>query len=256
MSGYQTQQERIAVPGVDDLIIRSLLDREQFFDPDGDADRIGICSAAWPMFGLLWPSGAHLAARMAIHPVSPRERILEIGCGLALASLVGHRRGADVTASDWHPLAQSFLQENLRLNNLGPMKYRHAGWNAAGSLRDGPGGPPPGAPRGQYDLIIGSDLLYERDASGALAGFIAWHASPAAEVWIIDPDRGNWPAFNRHMAAEGFGGRQQRLDRPGAAGVAAFKGRLLVYRRAIARDSSADRTRIPAHSSSSSNSST
>ena len=47
-------------------------------------------------------------------------------------------------------------------------------------------------------LIIGSDLLYERDTDGALAGFIACHASPAAEIWIIDPDRGNWPAFKRH----------------------------------------------------------
>src|SRR6266850_1922734 len=118
MPGYRTKQERIAIAGVDDLIIRSLLDRQQFFDPDGDADRVGISSAAWPMFGLLWPSGSHLAARMALHPVSAGERILEIGCGLALASLVGHRRGADVTASDCHPLAQAFLEENLRLNQL------------------------------------------------------------------------------------------------------------------------------------------
>ena len=94
MPGYATKQEVIAIAGVDDLIIRSLLDRLQFADPDGDAERLGISSALWPLFGLLWPSGAHLAARMAEHPVSPTERILEIGCGLALASLVGHRRGA------------------------------------------------------------------------------------------------------------------------------------------------------------------
>ena len=60
---------------------------------------MGISSAAWPLFGLLWPSGAHLAARLALRPVRSGERILEIGCGLALASLVGHRRGADVTAN-------------------------------------------------------------------------------------------------------------------------------------------------------------
>jgi predicted nicotinamide N-methyase len=260
MPGYQTKQERIAIAGVDDLIIRSLLDREQFFDPDGDADRIGISSAAWPMFGLLWPSGAHLAARMALHPVSSGERILEIGCGLALASLVGHRRGADVTASDCHPLAQAFLEENLRLNELTPMKYRHGHWNAAARPAPGPpawqGRPAPCVVRGHYDLIIGSDLLYERDANGALARFIACHASRAAQIWIIDPDRGNWPAFNRRMAANGFLEREERLDRPAAAGVAAFKGRLLVYRRAMARISSLDGTGLPAHSSSSTSSST
>jgi predicted nicotinamide N-methyase len=256
MPGYQTKQERIAINGVDDLIIRSLLDRRQFFDPDGDADRIGICSAAWPMFGLLWPSGAHLAARMALHPVSSDERILEIGCGLALASLIGHRRGADVTASDCHPLAQTFLEENLRLNGLTPIRYRHGHWNAAPRPPARQGKPAPCVVRGHYDLIIGSDLLYERDANGALAGFIARHAAPAAQVWIIDPDRGNWPAFNRQMAANGFFGREERLDQPPAVGVAAFKGRLLVYWRPSARGSSLYGTSLPTHSSSSTSSST
>ena len=193
---------------------------------------MGISSAAWPIFGLLWPSGAHLAARLALRPVRSDERILEVGCGLALASLVGHRRGANVTASDRHPLAESFLEENLRLNDLGPMKYRHGDWSVPES--------PPGqedAPRhriveGLYDLIIGSDLLYERDADAALAGFIARHTSPAGEVWIVDPDRGNRPAFNRQMADEDFLLREERLDSPAALGVAAYKGRLLVYQRA------------------------
>jgi hypothetical protein len=46
---------------------------------------------------------------------------------------------------------------------------------------------------GAFDLIIGSDLLYERDAGGLLAAFIGRHASPAGEVWIVDPDRGKPP---------------------------------------------------------------
>ena len=125
MPGYQTKQETIAVAGVADLVIRSLLDRQQFADPLGDAERLGISSATWPLFGMLWSSATHLAARLALRPVLAGERILEIGCGLALASLVAHRRGADVTASDCHPLAGAFLRENLRLNGLLPMKYRH-----------------------------------------------------------------------------------------------------------------------------------
>lgn len=234
MPGYQTKQERVAIAGVDDLVIRSLLDRQQFFDPRGEADRLGISSAAWPLFGVLWPSGAQMAARMALRPVRSTERILEIGCGLALASLVGHRRGADVTASDYHPLAERFLEENLRLNDLGPMKYRHADWSAPELPPTQPGAAALRALRGQYDLIIGSDLLYERDASAALGGFIARHSSPAGEVWIIDPDRGNRPAFNREMAAQGFSMREERLDSPASIGAAAYKGRLLVYWRTSA----------------------
>jgi predicted nicotinamide N-methyase len=231
MPGYRTKEERIAIAGVDDLVIRSLLDREQFFDPLGEAARMGISSAAWPLFGLLWPSGAHLAARMALRPVCPGERILEIGCGLALASLVGHRRGADVTASDYHPLAERFLEENLRLNDLAPMKYRHGQWSAPALLPGREDAPGALVVRGQFELIIGSDLLYERDAGAALAGFIARHCSPAGEVWIVDPCRGNRPAFNRQMAAQGFLVREERLNTPASAVAAAYKGRLLIYRR-------------------------
>jgi predicted nicotinamide N-methyase len=159
------------------------------------------------------------------------ERILEIGCGLALASLVGHRRGADVTASDCHPLAASFLSENLRLNALAPMKYRHGHWGAALPAGRRVGAATPHAVCGRYDLIIGSDVLYERDAEGALAAFIARHAATAAEVWIVDPNRGNRPAFHRQMAGHGFAMREERIDAPDAGGAAAFKGRLLTYRR-------------------------
>ena len=88
MAGYLLKHQSIAVHGVDNLAIRSLLDRQQFFDPLGEAERRGISSASWPLFGLLWPSGVHLAARMAQRPVAAGERILEIGCGLALAALV------------------------------------------------------------------------------------------------------------------------------------------------------------------------
>ncbi len=231
MPGYQTKQERIAVAGVDDLIIRSLLDRQQFSDPLGESERMGISSASWPLFGLLWPSGAHLAARMALRPVRAGERVLEIGCGLALASLVGHRRGADVTASDRHPLAALFLAENLRLNHLPPMKYRHGDWRARQIRPRDPGVPGAGPVQGRFDLVIGSDLLYERDVDALLAGFIAHHTEAEAEVWIVDPNRGNRPAFNRQMAAAGFALHEEHLHVPAAASVDAYKGRVLIYQR-------------------------
>lgn len=227
MPGYLTKQELIAVAGEADLIIRSLLDRQQFADPLGAAEQLGISSSNWPLFGLLWPSSAHLAARLALRPVRAGERILEIGCGLALASLVGHRRGADVTASDCHPLTETFLLENLRLNGLQPMKYRLGQWGvAAGLLATDV--------QGCFDLIIGSDLLYERDADDTLVAFIARHAAPLAEVWIVDPDRGNRPAFNRAMAGQGFDHHEQRLSTSlpvGAGTLPGYKGRLLLYRR-------------------------
>ena len=254
MPGYLTKQESIAVQGVANLHIRSLFDNQQFADPLGLAAQVGISAATWPLFGLLWPSGAELAAHMALRPVTVGERILEIGCGLGLASLVGHRRGADMTASDCHPLAAQFLAENLRLNGMGPMKYRHGLWGTVnGQLPTDPAaapippdatapqtnGPPHPLPLndgsvdvcGRFDLIMGSDVLYERDDSGGLAHFIEEHATASAEVWIVDPHRGNRPAFNRRMTHLGFDLTEQRLDRLASLTQTAYRGRLLTYRR-------------------------
>ena len=230
MPGYLTKQERVAIGGTTSLRVCSLLDRMQFFDPLGRAAKVGISSAAWPLFGLVWPSGLQLAACMATRPLVAHERILEVGCGLALASLISHRRGADVTASDCHPLAARFLARNVRLNRLAPLRYRHGDWAAA------PGSPGlrgrEGAARvhGRFGLIIGSDVLYERDDAGHLSSFIDRHALASAEVLIVDPNRGNRPAFHRRMAAAGFVLEELRLgDLLGDGAV--YRGRLLRYRR-------------------------
>ena len=233
MPGYQVKHEQVAVPGADDLHIRSLRDGQQFSDACGTAAALGISSAQWSLFGLLWPSGRQLAQHMAGRAPVPGERILEIGCGLALASLVCHRRGDDITASDCHPLTDDFLRENLRLNDLPPLPYGHGQWGALSAAQTAAGGML--APlQGRFDLIIGSDVLYERDEAGMLASFLGLHLRPAAEVLVIDPDRGNRAAFSRHMGLLGFALQTHRLDAPAGSG-AAYKGRLLQYRRAQSR---------------------
>jgi predicted nicotinamide N-methyase len=230
MSAYEVKQEVIAVQGVADLIIRSLLDRQQFDDADGAAEALGISSAAWPLFGLLWPSGMQLATHMAQRPLVLYERVLEIGCGLGLASLVCHRQGVDVTASDCHPLAGAFLTENLRLNAMTVLPYRHGDWAALANAS-----PPVGGRErvsGVFDLIIGSDVLYERDDGGMLSGFIERHASSRAEVLIVDPNRGNRSAFSKRMQALGYGLVDHPLQSVQING-GTYRGHLLQYTRSV-----------------------
>lgn len=228
MPGYLTKQETISFPDCADLEIRSLLDRQQYSDPVGAALALGISSATWPLFGLLWPSGQMLAERLSRRTVTT-ERILEVGCGLGLASLIGHRRGANITASDHHPLAGEFMAHNTTLNALAPLPYRHGDWAATQHLHATGSAGDLTLVNGRFDLIIGADLLYDRDASSQLAPFIDSHASACSEVWIIDPDRGNRGAFHRGMEAAGFERREERLDRGESLAHAAYKGRLLTY---------------------------
>jgi len=232
MPGYLTQFHQIAVAGVADLHLRALLDRQQFADPLGEAAALGISDAAWPLFGLVWPAGQALAAAVADRPVREDEHILEIGCGLALASLVCHRRGAQVTASDCHPLAGAFLSENVRLNDLPPLRYRHGDWTAPQAAELAPVCAQGPRLQGRYDLIMGSDVLYERDEAGVLPSFIERHATERGEVLIVDPNRGNRAAFTRRMREQGYRLDELLLTGPALmAGGPLWRARLLRYRR-------------------------
>lgn len=217
MPGYEVRFQSVAVAGGADLEIRSLLDRQQYADPLGEAAAAGISPACWPLFGQVWPSAQKLADLMQVWDFGT-ARVLEIGCGLALASLVIHRRLGDITASDCHPLTQAFLNANLKLNALPVMKYGTGNWSRANPAL------------GEFDLVIGSDVLYERCQPEQLAAFIQQHAAARAEVLIIDPNRGNRAAFNRCMAALGFDLTETRLDTALDDGTP-YRGRLLHYRR-------------------------
>ena len=216
MPGYTVTITTIRI-GDRDYRIRALSDKQQFADEDGEAERAGISSATWPIFGVLWPAGAVLAEAMSNFPVDGL-RVLEIGCGLGLSSLVLQTRGADITASDHHPLAGQFLAANAILNGLPPIAFQLAQW----------AGPNPGL--GRFDLIIGSDVLYERDHVELLSGFLAEHTLPHARIIISDPGRGHGNAMSRALAAQGYLCSQERR-RFEAGETAPFRGRLLSYHR-------------------------
>ena len=216
MPGYQVKLETIPVAGLA-MQVRSLLDKQQFHDPDGEAERLGISSATWPLFGMVWPSALVLAAHLQ-NAVLGQRRILEVGCGLALASLSLHRRHGDVTASDCHPLAGTFLGENLKLNSLPALPYLNGDWATVNTEL------------GRFDLIIGSDVLYERDQPGLLAAFIERHSQATMEVIIVDPDRGNRAGFNRLMDTLGFDREELKVTKL-PDGSTPYKGRVLSYAR-------------------------
>lgn len=220
MPGYEVRQQTVNIGGLD-YDVRSLLNNQQYADPLGSAEDAGMGASGWPLFGQVWPSARVLALAMHSHAIEGK-RILEIGAGLALASLVIHRRAGDVTVTDWHPLTETFLQENLLANGLGPLPYKPGNW----ALDDASGA----SGLGRFDLIIGSDVLYERQQPAQLARFIDQHATLHAEVIIVDPDRSNRSAFCREMAALGYRLTMRTADKT-LEGGEAYKGRFLTFRR-------------------------
>ena len=101
LSGYRIRFQTYEFEGFD-IHLRTLLDRNQFSDPLGEAEALGISSAQWSLFGVVWDSSQVLAHELQTHSIE-NKRILEVGCGIGLTSMMFNARHADITASDYHP---------------------------------------------------------------------------------------------------------------------------------------------------------
>lgn len=174
-----------------DIHLCTLRDNQEFYDPKGVAEKLGISSATWPLFGIVWPSSLVLAHYIFDYETGSK-RILEIGCGMALSSLLLNNQSADITATDHHPEAQKFLQRNTLLNEDKDISFERVDWAEKND------------DLGLFDLIIGSDILYEDNHIELLANFIQDHSKPSCEVIIVDPGRGRKSKLSSRMMEFGF----------------------------------------------------
>ena len=198
-----------------DIHLCTLRNRQEFHDPVGVAESLGISSAQWPIFGVVWPSSKVLAHYISDYNTGSK-RILEIGCGMALASLLLNKQHADITATDYHPEAGIFLARNALLNEDEPISYKQVAW---GDTEDD---------LGLFDLIIGSDLLYEEQHIALLANFIEDHSNQACEVVIVDSGRGRKNKLSARMIEFGYSSTEEKPSHTDYLSEE-FKGRILKY---------------------------
>lgn len=217
MSTLRVRYQTIEVGDVD-IHVRTLRDIQQFQDDNGEAKRMGISSASWPMFGVIWPSSKILAHLMIDFDVEGKG-VLEVGCGIGLSSLVLNHRKADITATDYHPVAGVFLEKNVILNKGEKIPFYCVDWACDETVL------------GDFDLVIGSDLLYEYDHAKLLSDFIQKHSKSACEVIIVDPGRGHHARFTKKMISLGYSHSQCRPKHTEKYLKKPFKGQVLHYAR-------------------------
>ena len=136
-----------------------------------------------PYWAELWPSGLALARCLCARPLAG-ERVLELGCGLALPSLAAALRGARVLASDWAPDAVALVAENAERNGVA-IETALADWARPERLV---------AP-GPWDLVVAADVLYERRNVELLLELLPRLVAPEGEVLLAEPGRPPARAF-------------------------------------------------------------
>jgi predicted nicotinamide N-methyase len=97
-----------------------------------------------PYWAELWPAARALAAAL---PAVDGLRVVELGCGLGVPSLVAAARGASVTATDWATAAIDLLAQNAERNGLA-LDTEVRDWRQPWTAR--------------FDLALAADVLYER----------------------------------------------------------------------------------------------
>ena len=127
-----------------------------------------------PYWAELWPSGVALA-RAAAELVEPGDRVVELGCGLGVASIAAALSGADVLATDWSPEALAFTRENAARNGV-VLETALASWTAPDEL----------VARGPWDWVLAADVLYENRNVEPLAALLPRLGSMAL---VADPGR-------------------------------------------------------------------
>lgn len=149
------------------------VDWEQLRHEEGGAGR------PVPYWATPWPSGTALATALAHDPPAAGARVLELGCGLGLPSIVSARAGAHVLATDGSTDAVAFAAHSLALNEL-EGEAAHVDWLAHGHAL---------AARGPWDLVLAADVLYLQAGVEAALRLLPRLVAPGGEIRIADPQR-------------------------------------------------------------------
>jgi predicted nicotinamide N-methyase len=132
-----------------------------------------------PWWARTWPSGRALAAALAKGPALAGRRVIELGCGLALPSIIAARRGATVLATDGSTDAVAFAAHALALNGvLGDVA--HADWAEHAEVL---------VAQGPFDLVLAADVLYTSANVEVVLGMLPGLLAPSGEIRLADPGR-------------------------------------------------------------------
>lgn len=163
---YTFQYQMLPMPALS----RTLLIQEAFhkveFEP-GVIDETG---------GVVWESGRLLANLLGANNLTG-QHVLELGSGTGVGSVTAAAAGAAVTATDGDKFKLRLIKANARINDVN-ITVQRLRWGNERHIKK--------AARIEYDLIIGSDLLYSRRSFPVLIDTLNALSTPGhTEVLIV-----------------------------------------------------------------------
>ncbi len=194
--GFEYQIKKMSVLGFEFTTIRDLdesIDTLCTFFGEEDQDN-SLAEEYCPYFGVLWEAGIGLSQHLNRTDMKGK-RVLEIGCGLALPSFVVTRGGGEIIATDFHADVPLFLEKNQKKNNI-QFAYRVMNWRNEIERTK--------TDLGLFDLVIGSDILYESQHPMQVAQALIAFLKPGGKIILADPGRAYIQKFISSMNECGY----------------------------------------------------
>jgi len=160
--------------------------------PEALLDAAVAAGAATPYWIDVWPCAVRLAAWLDGRDLSGR-RVLELGCGLGLPSIVAALDGADVLASDVEPDALACVEASAARLDVSVATLE-------ADYRD----PPAALLDGSFDLVLAADVLYEPDCAAALARLVPRALAPGGALVVTVSWQDQETELVERLRAEGL----------------------------------------------------
>ena len=144
-----------------------------------------------PYWADVWPASRQLAATLLEERGAGRS-LLELGCGVGLASVAALDAGFAVTATDYYEDALHVTRANATRNVGREPATRMVNWRAWPD------------DLGTFDVVIGADVIYEAEYSTLVARCLSRALAPDGLGIIADPGRIAFAGFLEALAEFGL----------------------------------------------------
>ena len=171
------------------------------------SDHADVQDERLPYWAELWASAIGCSEYLIENElITPESVVLELGCGLGLPSIVAGKLGAKkVILTDYLDEALLFAKQNWALNlPLEKVVFENVDWRNPN-------------PDLAADIIIASDVAYEKRAFQPLLHAFEKLSKPNTTIIIAEPNRPVSKAFFSGLNTEGYDVKQcmKKVERKG-----------------------------------------
>lgn len=154
-----------------------------------------------PYWAEIWPSSIALSECLCLKDIYGKS-VLELGCGVGVVGIVAALEGAKVLMTDYEEDALKFTRMNIEKNFTQEMldsivEVMYLDWRTP-TLSE------------KFDLIVGSDLIYEERNHEPILNLIKQYLIEDGEAILTDPNRSTLEKFL--LSADQFGFKMSRSE--------------------------------------------